>query len=302
LVFSSDNKILAAEYRNGRGILWDMVTGTPKALPIGDDEAIFELSLSPDGKSVAWIGSTKASAGSRRQNIGASDRTKERHLVLWRFTTNDPPQTLVPKGAESLAGLAFSYDGKTLATSDRSGSLILWNPNDGSRIAVLQNPQSQPQRLQNAVTGVALAFSLDSKTVTVASPGSSVMFWDVESRKPLDEPLTEHRRRVTKMTFSSTTQGQMMASIAFRDKIVLWDINTRQALGGISPPFVTVDESLSRDGKFLIVAGKDTLVSWDVGVDAWLRVACQIANRDLTWSEWVKYIGGEVTTRKTCTN
>ena len=91
----------------------------------------------------------------------------------------------------------------------------------------------------------------------------------------------------------------MMASSGFGSTIVLWDLSTRQPLGGITTSFLKSDQSLSHNGTFLLVSGKK-LAYWDVSVEAWLKVACQIANRDLTVQEWKNYVSNEASFRKTC--
>jgi WD40 repeat protein len=293
-MFSADNKVLAAEYSDGRDILWDMDTGAPMFLPIVEEEAVIALSLSSDNKTVAWISAAR-NANLPSSNSAGSDVSKERNLVLWRFRTNDPPQVLIQKGVQSLTGVAFSNDGKLLATSDKDGNATLWDVKTGNKTADLQNAQSQRSRLRR----LSLAFSPDDRMLIVANPAFGLTFWNLITGQVFDDPITDNTRRVSKMSFSSGKDGPIMASSGFGSRIVLWDLNTRQPLGVITPSFST-DHSLSHNGTFLLVSGKE-LVYWDVSVEAWLTVACQIANRDLTEPEWKNYVGNEASFRKTCT-
>ena len=59
--------------------------------------------------------------------------------------------------------------------------------------------------------------------------------------------------------------------------------------------------AFSPDGKTLASAGRDgSVMLWNMDVASWLRLACAIANRNLTRREWAQYVGEDVSYQAPC--
>jgi WD40 repeat protein len=94
-------------------------------------------------------------------------------LILSDRTDSDQPRRLgqpLAGYAEAVTGVAFSPDGRTLATSP----VILWDLSDRSR----------PRRLDLPLIGHtdvvdSVAFSPDGRTLATGSRDSSVILWDL---------------------------------------------------------------------------------------------------------------------------
>jgi len=156
-----------------------------------------------------------------------------------------------------ILSVAFSPDGKTLATGSAGKTLRVWD-------VASRQPLGEPLRgHENVVNSVA--FSPDGKILATGSADKTVRLWDVASRKPLGEPLRGHEEAVYSVAFSP--DGKTLAS-GSRDKTVrLWNVASRQPLG---EPLrghgdVVYSVAFSPDGKTLASASADKTVRlWDV--------------------------------------
>lgn len=103
--------------------------------------------------------------------------------------------------------VAFAPDGRTLATSDNVGTVILWNLTDPTQPRLL----GTPLRHSGAVTS---AFAPDGRTLAVGSnvDDGTVILWDLGDRaqpRRLGQPLSGHRGGVLSVAFApdGTTLG-----------------------------------------------------------------------------------------------
>jgi hypothetical protein len=119
MAYSPDGKLLAAALPDGGIGLWNTATGTRVGtLRVTEGDAVDDVAFSPDSQTLA----------------GGDINGK---IYLWNVRTRKPivtltdPAAVIPTGLSSeppyaVASVAFSPDGKTLATSDTDGSAYLW--------------------------------------------------------------------------------------------------------------------------------------------------------------------------------
>ena len=109
--------------------------------------------------------------------------------------------------------MAFSPDGRLLATASADQTVRLWDVTTGQ-------PHGQPLTGHtDAVYGVA--FSPDGTLLATASDDQTVRLWDVATGQPHGQPLTGHTDAVEGVAFSP--DGTLLAS-ADQDKTArLWD-------------------------------------------------------------------------------
>jgi len=258
VAFSPGGRTLATGNGTGSTYLWDVATGTRTAVLVGPNSAeVLSLAFSPDGKTLA-IGD-------------ASGR-----VYLWDVSTatliavlTAPPSVGNPKfgGQNPVTSVAFSPDGKTLATGCTDGLTYLWNVAARTRSAALVGPVSANL---NGVDSVA--FSPDGKTLATSYYTSSIYLWDVATRTRtavLTDPGAP-AQGVGVQSVAFSPDGKTLATADYNGSTYLWDVATRTRIAVLTNPdktFVCANSvAFSPDGKTLAVGDLSGSTSlWDAG-------------------------------------
>jgi len=165
-----------------------------------------------------------------------------------------PPGPLPSGSSGQITGVAFSADGKLLATSGEDWAVRLWDAATVKEVASLQGHT-------DAVLSVA--FSPDGKTVASGSRDGTARLWDVAALKD-SAILGGHTGFVRSVAFSP--DGKILATGSWDRTIKLWDTETRVQLGTLSghtDPVKSV--AFSPDGMTLASGSMDSTVRlWDV--------------------------------------
>jgi hypothetical protein len=111
--------------------------------------------------------------------------------------------------------VAFSPDGKTLASGSLDNTIILWDVEIRQRIG--------DPLIGHKGTINTLAFNPDGQTLASGSSDNTIILWDVATRQPIGDPLTGHTASVLSLAFSP--DGKTLASGSADDSIILWDLD-----------------------------------------------------------------------------
>jgi WD40 repeat protein/DNA-binding SARP family transcriptional activator len=313
-----DPNLLALAQRGGPVMLWDLA----KRIRVGKLAVVGgwanAVAFSPDGRTVA---------------AADADGT----VVLFDVATHArvgrplrPPHGPIPLPYQSrvISGIAFSPDGRLLATAGNDGSMVLWDlarrapigpPLDpgGSVTAVAFSPDGRTlawgmgdkvlltrvpagnMLYQLAAPGPGLrsfvgafAFSPDGKLLAVASLNGKVQLWDPHTGEVRSPAWVAEDGAVTSMSFSP--DGSVLATSGSEGTATLWEVGSRKRIGppltGPPSPGVAV---LDPTGHTLATAFEDgTVLLWDVDPASWLKRACAVAGRPLTQQEWQDLLPG----------
>ena len=184
-------------------------------------------------------------------------------MKLWEVTTG---QELVSMAAHTTRGIvmavAFSPDGRWLASGALDGIIRLWEVTTGRELANVA--------AHTALAGVtALAFSPDGRVLASASGDNTAKLWEIAN----DELVGQGEFRVL-FPRAFSADGRWLASGALDGTLKLWEMATgqeRASLAGHSQGVMAV--TFSPDGRWLASTGMQDITTtlWDVatGHEVW---------------------------------
>ncbi|MDI1231727.1 MAG: DUF4082 domain-containing protein [Methylobacter sp.] len=151
--------------------------------------------------------------------------------------------------SEGLDPVAFSPDGKTLASMDSDGQIMLWDVASGQVRVTL------PSQFATLISGII--FSPDGNTLASVSD-NSIRLWDTASG---DVRLTlPERGLVTALAFSP--DGKTLATVGQNARITLWDSQSGSITQVITSHQNSVNAiAFSPDSTILAIGGQDAQIN-----------------------------------------
>ena len=157
---------------------------------------------------------------------------------------------------DNVEAVAFSPDGKLLASSGNDFALWLWDVTAGKSIAQLSKRTSSDN----------LTFSPDGKTIIVADSGN-IHYWDVQTKKESRRIKLGlvRRERLFPHCLAYDKKGKLLAIVMSLEVEKVWDVAADKSLHDLKYPRENIVQcvAFSPDRKVLASADRG-LCLWDI--------------------------------------
>jgi WD40 repeat protein len=162
--------------------------------------------------------------------------------------------------ASTVAGVAFSPDGQTIATASQDGTVKLWRAADGKVLRTLQGADGM----------TSVAFAPDGQTLAAGSKDKTVRIWRMSDGQPV-RTLAGHSYMVQSVAYSR--DGQTLASGSLDGTLKLWRAADGALLRTLDGGGSSINEvAFAPDSATLAAAlGNKTVRLWRVADGAALR-------------------------------
>jgi WD40 repeat protein len=222
------------------------------------------LVFSPDGRTVA---STVGGANAAQwQIIGAPGAGGPGNVIhLWDVTTGKVARKIGLPQQRSVTSMAFSPDGRVLATENADGTISLWEVASGKeRMHLGKAGAAQPAAGRPALmiagggfgqfggaAATTLAFAPDGRTLVARSGDQSIRVWDVVAGKEIRQ-FKGHQGGIATVAYAPN--GKTVATGSDDTTILIWDVSNVS-----TAPKAQVAERSAKDveGLWADLAGDD---------------------------------------------
>ncbi|MDE0313844.1 MAG: cohesin domain-containing protein [Candidatus Poribacteria bacterium] len=264
VAFSPDGKTIASGGHDGTLRLWDADTGTERRTLIKISGYVDSVAFSPDGKKVAGLLTTETNYSSHFSNsdIALFDvETGSELFTIAAYKAPPPPVFRRYEGVhptehtEPVINIAFSPDGKVLASSGQDYTIRFWDAQTGEHLRVFAQQVNWVH---------SMAFSPDGKMLACDSRDGNLHLWNVENNSLLFT-ITGEWDDLGSVVFSP--DGSMLAGVSDGSTIHFWDVDSWMELRtfpGHTGGYVNTI-AFSADGSTLASGSSDgTVLLWDL--------------------------------------
>jgi RNA polymerase sigma factor (sigma-70 family) len=223
IAFTADGNLVAtARFRTNEVLLWDVATGA--RLARAPHQMGFGAVFTPDGKTLVSVGWDRAMRWWRLPNLQPLDA-----VIL-------PERMWVPNGDTDarLHAVAYSPDGRRLATIDLCGTISVW---DAATHKVLHS-------FPAAMGQCNIAFSPDSQWLTTSGYSGELALWEARSGRQVLR-LAGHPGRIFSVAFGP--DGRTLLTGSDDSTGLVWDLRPKTESKGDTDPAALWDALASTD-------------------------------------------------------
>ena len=264
--FPADGRFLVSGSFDGTVRLWDIDTGKQISVLAGQGSKIKDIAVSLDGKTVAsgsWNDGTLILWDTETgEQIKRHTRYTDNLIHRFKIALDKSWSLSVPNAIETLA---FSPDGKTLASGHSDGIVRLWDAETGRKLSTLKEHKRGSIR--------SLAFSPDGKTLASSTSGE-IRLRTLQKGK-LQSRLTMKGKGAEHLVFSPDSQTLISNDRMWsgRRNLLVWRADTGERLRSIpiAPTGQLEALALLPDGNTIVTGGWDgTIRQWDLATGRYL--------------------------------
>jgi WD40 repeat protein/tetratricopeptide (TPR) repeat protein len=245
IVYSADRKTVLTSDGGRIARLWDTSTGQPLGAPLHHARNIRTVAFSPDGRRVATASHALPSdfLDCYLSAIQVWDAATGRPLgsPIWHY--------------QWVSALAFSPDGRVIASGDYGQTVRFWDAVTGQAVG-------EPIEQRGVVFSVA--YSPDGNTLAVGTvePVKEARLWDLATGRPIGSSMP-HKNWVVEVAFSP--DGRVLLTRSHDLTARIWDAKTGEPLTDYLLHKAIPVAALSPDGRRLATGGalEDQARIWD---------------------------------------
>jgi len=287
LAFNKDGSVLIGLSSNGTNAIasWDVATGSQiENHYFYHVDRAFSSDINPDTTEIA-IGRSDGKISIWDTKTGKRTATLKGHA---KFYLNEFFSKIFrmnkSRKFQGIQALAFSPDGKTLASAGMDNFIHLWNMKKHKKYTTLightnwvtalafstdnttlasgdingtikfwqVNSGNEINTIQAHRSNISsLVFSLDKLTMVSGSDDGSIRIWNINTGQELKTIATEHTKWIKNIAF--TEDGSNLTSAAFNGTVQKWNLKTGRMTSELNPSNLNLiyKSALSQNGKFL---------------------------------------------------
>jgi WD40 repeat protein/serine/threonine protein kinase len=268
--------------QDGKVILWDVSGQLPLAQPyLAHAAQVNRITLRPDGQQLA--------------SVSGGATANDNSLRLWEADSMQGSAPLTGQGGP-ITGVAYSPDGRWIATSSADGTILLrdsaegqplgeavrghldiawavaFNPNgqqlasvgEDRRIQLWALPDLSPTANWEALSP-SLSLAWQGDLVVTGGRDGVLRWWSASQQLLLHQESQAHQDAITALTFSP--DGRLLVSVGRDGLAQLWRVSDYQADGthlGAGQGWL-LEAAFSPDGRLLATGSNDnTITLWDM--------------------------------------